>query len=389
MGDVLNRARIGIIAALLWMAAPPPATSDPGVTSERVLFGQSAALDGPSADLGLEMQRGILAAFHEINRAGGVNGRRLDLISLDDRYEPELAIANTRRLIESDGVFALIGEVGTPTSAAAEPIARAAGVPFIAPFTGAAFLREPQLTNVVNIRASYFEETEAIVDRLVRELGVSRIAVLFQDDSYGRNGLAGVRQALERRGMTIVGAGAYARNTTAVKAALLALRRQEPQAIIVIGAYRPSAAFTAWARKLGVEAVIFNISFVGGDALAAAAGPAGDGVYVTQVVPFPDGNAIPLLADYRAALNADDPAGLPTFGSLEGYIAGRLTAEVLSRTPEPPTREGFLSTLVETGTFDIGGFQLNYGPGDNRGSDRVYLTVIQDGGLLPVERLAE
>ena len=382
-----NLGRAAVVAAILWLTVTPVA-ADPGVTSDRVLFGQSAALDGPSADLGLQMQRGILAAFNEVNRAGGVNGRRLDLVSLDDRYEPELAIANTRRLIESDGVFALIGEVGTPTSAAAEPIAHAAGVPFIAPVTGAEFLRDPQLRNVVNVRASYYQETEAIVDRLVRDLGVSRIAVLYQDDSYGRTGLAGVRQALERRGMSPVGAGTYPRNTTAVKAALLALRRQEPEAIVVIGAYQPSASFTAWARKLGIDAVILNISFVGSNALAAAAGPAGDGVYISQVVPFPEGDAIPLLAEYRAALSAEDAAGLPTFGSLEGYIAGRLTAEALSRTPDPPTREGFLSALAETSPFDIAGFTLTYGPGNNRGSDRVYLTVIRDGSILPVQRLA-
>ncbi|MEO8668039.1 MAG: ABC transporter substrate-binding protein [Bauldia sp.] len=383
----MNRPRIGLVAGLL-LIATPVAAADQGVTPQRLLFGQSTALGGPSADLGLEMRRGILAAFHEINRAGGLHGRRFDLVSLDDRYEPELAIANTRRLIERDGVFALIGEVGTPTSAAAEPIARTAGVPFIAPFTGAEFLRDAELTNVVNVRASYYEETEAIVERLVRDLGVSRIAVLYQDDSYGRSGLAGVRQALERRGMSLAGAGTYARNTTAVKTALLALRRQKPQAIVVIGAYQPSSAFTRWARKLGVDAVICNISFVGSNALAAAAGPAGDGVYITQVVPFPDGNAMPLLADYRAALGADDPAGLPTFGSLEGYIAGRLAVDVLSRTPEPPTREGFLSTLAKTGTFDLGGFKLTYGPGDNRGSDRVYLTVIRGGRILPVEQFA-
>jgi ABC-type branched-subunit amino acid transport system substrate-binding protein len=334
------------------------------------------------------MRRGILAAFNEVNRAGGIKGRQLDLISYDDRYEPELAIANTRRLINEDAVFALIGAVGTPTSVAVEPIAREAGVPFIAPFTGAEFLRDPQLTNVVNVRASYFEETEAMVDRLVRDLGISRVAVLYQDDSYGRTGLAGVQQALERRGMSLAGTGAYMRNTTAIKTALLGLRVHDPEAIIVIGAYQPSAAFTRWARKLEMGAVIFNISFVGSNALATAAGPAGDGLYITQVVPVPDGNDIPLLAEYRAALTAHDATAQPAFGSLEGYIAGRLTAAVLDRVEGSPTREGFLSKLAETGAFDIGGFALRYGPGDNRGSDQVFLTVIRDGRIVTVERLA-
>jgi ABC-type branched-subunit amino acid transport system substrate-binding protein len=263
-------------------------------------------------------------------------------------------------------------------------------VPFIAPFTGAEFLRDASLTNVANIRASYFEETEAIVDRLVADRGATRIAVLFQDDSYGRSGLAGVRRALERRNMTLAAAGSYVRNTTAVKTALLALRGAKPEAIIVIGAYLPSAVFTQWARKLGVDATIANISFVGANALAGALGPAGDGVYVTQVVPFPEGDAMPLLREYRAALAAFDPSAKPGFGSLEGYIAGRLTTEVLKRLGPEPTRRDFLAALTGIGAFDIGGFMLRYGPGNNRGSDRVFLTMIgRDGSIVPVENMAQ
>lgn len=390
--EVINRGLAAIVSILaaagVWLL-PAAAAEEEGVAPDRILFGQSAALTGPAAELGLEMQRGILAAFGEANAAGGIAGRRIELITRDDRYEPEAAIANTGKLIGADRVFGLIGAVGTPTSAATEPIAKEAGVPFIAPFTGAEFLRDPSLTNVANIRASYFEETEAIVDRLVTDRGVSRIAVLFQDDSYGRSGLAGVRRALERRGMTLAGAGSYVRNTTAVKTALLALRGAQPEAIIVIGAYLPSAVFTQWARKLGVDATIVNISFVGANALAEALGPAGDGVYVTQVVPFPEGNAMPLLQEYRAALAALDPAATPGFGSLEGYIAGRLTTEVLRRLGREPTRLDFLAALAGIGAFDIGGFILRYGPGDNHGSDQVFLTMISgDGSIVPVEDMA-
>ncbi len=366
-----------------------PARGEDGVSDDRILFGQSAALAGPAAELGIEMQRGIAAAFAEVNRSGGVHGRRLELVSYDDHYEPEAAIANTRKLIGEDKVFALIGEVGTPTSIAAEPIAKVAGVPFIAPFTGAEFLRDPALTNVVNVRASYFEETEKIVDSLVKDRNITRIAVLYQDDSYGRNGLAGVTQALDRRHLVLVGAESYMRNTTAVKAALLRLRDQKPEAIVIIGAYQPSALFTRWAHKLGVGATIVNISFVGANALAAALGPDAEGIYVTQVVPFPTGDSMPLLSQYRTALAAFDPAARPSFGSLEGYVAGRLTAEVQRRAGPNPTRQGFLATLAETGTFDIGGFSLHYGPGDNRGSDQVFLTMIRaDGSIVPVERIS-
>ncbi len=196
-------------------------------------------------------------------------------------------------------------------------------------------------------------------------------------------------RALQRRNMTLVGAGTYFRNTTAVKTALLGLRATRPDAIIVIGAYLPSAVFTQWARKLGVDALIVNISFVGANALAAALGPAGEGVYVTQVVPFPGGDAMPLLAEYRAALAAHDPLARPGFGSLEGYIAGRLTVDVLRRLGPEPTRAGFLAALAGVGEFDIGGFVLRYAAGDNRGSDQVFLTMIRgDGSIVPVETMA-
>jgi branched-chain amino acid transport system substrate-binding protein len=398
----MNRHRTYVVAVLLWLVAgsavgqssvgqssgaQPSAAQPPGVTAERILFGQSAALGGPAAVLGTEMRRGIVAAFEEANRAGGIDGRRLELRSYDDRYEPELAITNTNRLIDDDRVFALIGEVGTPTSAATEPIARAAGVPFIAPFSGAEFLRDPSLGNVINIRATYFEETETIVGRLISDLGIRRIAVLYQDDSFGRSGLAGVRRALERRGLELADAAPYTRNTTAVKTALLEIRRQNPEAIIVIGTYQPSAVFTQWARKLGITAQIANISFVGSDALAAALGPAGNGVYITQVVPFPEGNEMPLLGQYRQALVSSDATARPSFVSLEGYVAGRLTAEVLAHAGDPPTRESFLATLAATARFDIGGFKLRYRRRDNRGSHEVFLTVIRDGAVVPVEHL--
>ncbi len=384
-----NRARVAIVATFVAVAAwLPPAAAEEGVTADRILFGQSAALSGPAAELGGDMQRGILAAFAEANAAGGIAGRQIELVTLDDRYEPEAAIANTEALIGKDKVFALIGAVGTPTSAATEPIAREAGVPFIAPFTGAEFLRDPALTDVVNIRASYFEETEAIVDHLISDRGARRIAVLYQDDSYGRSGLAGVERALKLRDMTLAAAGTYLRNTTAVKTALLALRGARPDAIIVVGAYEPSAVFTQWARKLGVDALIVNISFVGANALAHALKPAGEGVYVTQVVPFPKDTSIPVVARYQAALKANAPDAQPGFISLEGYLVGRAIASALEKVNGELTRASLMEAVQKAGPFDLGGVKLGYSPTSNRGSDQVFLTVIQpDGSFKSVTRL--
>jgi branched-chain amino acid transport system substrate-binding protein len=364
------------------------ARAEPGVFDDRIVFGQSAAFDGPAAALGLGMREGILAAFNEANAGGGVNGHKLELVSYDDGYEPEKAIANTKRLIGENTVFALVGEVGTPTSNAVQPIATEAGVPFIGPFTGAAFLRDPSLKNVINIRGSYGQETEAWIEHLTKDLGISKIAILYQDDTFGRAGLAGVQKAMDKRGMKLVAEGTYERNTTAVKTALLAIRAANPEAVVMVGAYKPCAEFIKLARKLKLDAVFVNISFVGSNALAKELGPDGKGVVVTQVVPFPEDTSIPLVARYQKALKAANANAEVGFVSLEGYMVGQLVIQALQKLQGPVTRDGLLSTIKQVGTFDLGGVTLSYGPEDNQGMDQVFLTVIQaDGSFKPVDRL--
>jgi ABC-type branched-subunit amino acid transport system substrate-binding protein len=364
------------------------ACAEPGVFDDRIVFGQSAAFEGPAAALGLGMREGILASFNEANATGGVNGRKLELVSYDDGYEPEKAIANTKRLINENGVFALVGEVGTPTSNAAQPIATEAGVPFIGPFTGAAFLRNPSFGNVINIRGSYDQETEAWIEHLTTDLGVSRIAILYQDDTFGRAGLSGVSKAMEKRDMKLVAEGTYERNTTAVKTALLAIRKADPEAVVMVGTYKPCAEFIKLAHRLKLNAIFVNISFVGANALAKELGEDGRGVVVTQVVPFPGDPSLPLVARYQKALKAANPDAQIGFVSLEGYMVGRLIVEALGKVKGPVTRAGLLSTIKESGPFDLGGITLSYGPNDNQGMDQVFLTVIQaDGSFKAVDRL--
>ncbi len=359
----------------------------PGVFDERVLFGQSAAFSGPARELGQNMQLGIRTAFQEANAQGGVHGRRLELKPLDDAYEPEAAVVNTKQLIEVDKVFALIGAVGTPTSRSAVPVAVEANTPYLAPFTGAAFLRGEDLHDVViNLRASYNQETEEMVARLTDDLGIRRIAVLYQDDSYGRAGYNGVRAALERRDMTLAAVGVYPRNTVAVKTALLDLREGQPEAVIMIGAYEPVAALVAWSRHLGFIPVFMTISFVGSNALAQELGPDGAGVFVTQVVPFPTDTSLPVVQAYRRALAAYRPDEDPGFVSFEGYLAGRLVILGLERCGRELSRECFLSSLRSADEID--GFKLRYSDADNQGSDAVFLTVIgPDGRYRAVDSL--
>ncbi len=369
----------------------PEDTGTPGVTPDRIVFGQSAAFTGPAQDLGINMRIGIEAAFAELNQRGGVHGRRLELVSLDDSYEPEAAITNSQELIDSREVFALIGAVGTPTSRSATPVAQEAGVPYIAPFTGAAFLRgEGLIDTVVNLRASYNQETEEMVKRLIEDLGITRIAVLFQDDSFGRAGYSGVLAALDRRGMAPAGVGSYTRNTTAVKTAIIDLQQSDPEAVIIIGAYEPAAAMISWSRFTNFNPVFINISFVGSNALARELGAYGVGVFVTQVVPFPTDDSVPVVADYLAALDAHAPRSEPGFVSLEGYLAGRLAIAVLDTCGPEVTRACFSDHLQTRGDFDLGGFHLSYGESDNQGSDSVFWTVLRaDGRYHPIERLGE
>ena len=380
--------RVLLLLVTLAVTTPDGAQAQ-ALATKQLVFGQSAALTGPASQLGQSMRLGLSAAFREVNRTGGVHNYRLVLNSLDDAYEPEAAIANARELIDQRNVFALIGAVGTPASAATQPLATERGIPYIAPFTGAEFLRVAQLRpNVVNVRASYYQETEEMVVRLTEDLGVRRIGVLYQNDSFGRAGLNGLRRAVTRHGLSLVGEADYPRNTEAIKIALLDLRRSHPEAIVIIGTYKSTAALVRWARRLNFDPYFVNISAVGSTALAKELGPDGVGVYITQVVPFPLDSSIPVVDQYRHALAMVDPESEPNFVSLEGYLAGRLVAEALRLAGAKPTRRGFLQALQAAETIDLGGFLLRYGDADNQGSDRVYLTVIDEQGRVqPVSRM--
>jgi ABC-type branched-subunit amino acid transport system substrate-binding protein len=379
--------RYGVAAALaagaIAIASSSPAAAEDGVTADSIMFGQAAVLEGPASALGQGMRAGIQAAFDEVNAKGGVHGRKLKLTSRDDGYEPDRAIAQTKKLIEEDKVFALIGPVGTPTSAAAQPIATAAKVPFIGAFTGAGFLRNPKLDNVINVRASYGAETEAWIKHLTEDLKIKKIAIFYQDDAFGRAGLDGVMAAMKKRGLELAAEATYERNTVAVKTALLTLKRAEPEAVVMVGAYKPCAELIRLARKLEFGPVFVNISFVGASALAKELGPDGKGVVVSQVVPFPWDTSLKVVADYQAAIKAT-----PDFVSLEGYLVGRLVIAALDKAGAQPTREGLLRTIKDTGKFDIGGLAMTFGPTKNEGLDRVFLTIVQsDGSFKPVEKL--
>ena len=262
-------------------------------------------------------------------------------------------------------------------------------MPFIGPFTGAEFLRNPYNRYVVNLRSSYFEETEAWIDHLTKDLGISRIAILYQDDAFGLTGLEGVQKAMAKRNMSLVASGSFRRNTVAIKSALLDIMKAQPEAVVTVAPYKPVAQFVRVAHQVQLHALFVAISFVGSDSLAKELGSAGTGVIVSQVVPSPWDASLPVIAAYQRAIGETDPNAKPGFVSLEGYLVGRLAVEALKRIKGEMTREALLDAINEA-PFNIGGVTLAYGPAKNQGSNQVYFTILQaDGTFKPVTRLAK
>ena len=371
---------VAILSALASAVAAPAAAAD-GVTASTVVVGQSAALSGPAAELGAEMRKGILAYFEHVNRSGGVNGRRLVLKSLDDGYEATRAAANTKKLIQDEDVFALLGYVGTPTSEAAKPIFTDARVPFVGAFTGAELLRAPFNRYIFNVRASYYAETDAIVDLLAR-MGLTRIAVFYQNDSYGKAGLTGVERAMSKRNLKIGATGTVERNSVEVAAAVKAIAASDPQAVVMISAYKSCGAFVKEMKKAGSNPQFMNVSFVGSRALAAELGDLGRGVGIAQVMPFPWNPATPVVRDYQRQIAPNGSENDYSFGSLEGYVAAKVFVEGLRRAGKEPTREALVTALETLRDFDLGGFYVTYTPADHNGSKFVEMTVISRNGKI-------
>lgn len=347
-----------------------------GVTADTILIGQSAALSGPAEQLGKEMKAGAEAYFDVVNKSGGINGRKIKLVSLDDGYEPEKAAANTRKLIEEEKVLALFGYVGTPTSNAALPIFTAAKIPFIGAFTGAQSLREPFNRYIFNVRASYYDETEQIVAHLVLQ-GITKIAVFYQNDAYGKAGLAGVEIAMKKRMLEIAATATVERNTTDVAAAVGTLAKSKTDAIIMISAYKSCAAFIKAMKLAGGFQQFWNVSFVGSKALSSELGDEGRGVQISQVVPFPWSDVNPIVREYQKRIGGADKY---SFTSLEGFIAAKVLVEGLKRAGKNPTRESLVDGLASVGRLDLGGFTVNYTPTNHNGSTFVDLTIISRGG---------
>lgn len=348
-----------------------------GVKDNLIVLGQSAAFSGPAQQLGVQYHLGAMAYFEGVNAKGGINGRKIEIKRVDDAYDPQKCEANTRQFLQDD-VFALFGYVGTATTQAALPLADQAKVPVFAPLTGADVLREPFNRHVVHIRASYNDETAAIVRQLTA-VGIKRIAVFHQDDGYGQAGLAGVQAALKALDLAPVGVGVVARNSAEVEPAVKKILASKPEAIVQIGAYQACAVFVRQARRAGYTGNFYNVSFVGTQALLDELGAEAKGVSVSQVMPYPYSSSTPLASEYQAALK-DKRGVVPNYSGMEGFVAAKLFTEVLRRAGRNLTRESFLATIDGLQKIDLGGFTLEFGPRQRVGSRFVELTLLTEDG---------
>jgi len=341
-----------------------------------LLLGQSAPFSGPSGQLGKEYREGAEAWFAEVNRNGGIHGRSIRLVSRDDRYEPELTLRNTRQLLEEDRVLALFGYVGTPTSMAVLPLVERERIPFVAPLTGAQVLRQPLRPTVFNLRASYQAEIDRMVDDLVRDAR-HRIAVLYQDDAFGEDGLAASRRALRRHGLTPVATATVKRNSTQVGDAVARIRAAQPNAVLIITAYPSSAAFSRELRRTRSTAQLMNVSFVGTRGLQESLpGGHASGIGIAQVVPFPWNRRVPVVAEYQRLMRRQSADASFSFTSLEGFLAARLITEGLRRAGPNPSREQLVQGLESIRQLDLGGFTLALGKGDREASLYTDLTFL-------------
>jgi len=366
------------MAALVSMVA---SAAEVGVSNDKILVGQSVALTGPAAQLGIQMRNGIKAYFDEVNAKGGVNGRKIELVTLDDGYEPARTVPNTKELIEKHRVFGLLGYVGTPTSVPVVPIFTEAKVPFIGPFTGAEALRQPFNRYIFHVRASYYDETDKIVEQVL-STGGKTIAVFYQDDAYGQAGLKGTEIAMTKRGQKIAALGTVERNTVKVEDAVKKIAAVQPDAVVMISAYTSCAEFIKQMKRAGSSAQFYNVSFVGSVSLANALGTDGPGVGISQVVPFPFSPSVPVVKEYQT-LSAKAGNKDFNFGAMEGFLVAKTFVEGLRRTGKDVTREKFVDAMEKMQDVDLGGFFVSYSPKSHAGSRFVDLTIIgRDGKFM-------
>jgi branched-chain amino acid transport system substrate-binding protein len=355
-----------------------------GVNDAEILIGSSLALGGHAGYLGTQTLHGAMAYIRHVNEKGGIHGRRIRVVTYDDGYDPPRCLANTQKLLIEDNVFALFCYVGTPTTVRIKPLVEEARVPLVGMFTGANALREPLSRYLINVRASYYQETGAAVRYLVEKRKIRKIAVFYQYDAYGFDGLRGAELALKRYGLVPVATGTYIRGTQDIAEGLEKIMSADAEAVVMIGTYNPCSLFIRTAKSRGFDPLFYNVSFVGADELTRRLGDQAEGVMITQVVPPPEPNTSdPELwgvIEYERLLRTHYPDDQPNFVGLEGYLNAKVLVEGLRRSGRALDRERFIQALESIQKYDLGiANPLSLSPTDHQGLERVYITLFQDG----------
>jgi ABC-type branched-subunit amino acid transport system substrate-binding protein len=369
---------VASLVAGLTAAACAFAQQVPGVSATKVVFGQSAPLSGANAELGNDIRNGALAYFARVNAAGGVHGRKIELLTVDDANQVPRAEANTKKLVEEDGVFALFGYASATLSRPALPIVEKQGVPFLAPFTGADPMRVFN-KHVYNMRGSYADELEKVVEHFV-PLGVKRFSIVYYDDVIGRENHTAVARALKQRNLEAVSVASFKdRAKPDIEAGVKSVAAGSPDVVILTTLYKASSDFIKLARKSGLAAQMASNSFPGASPLAKELGKDGAGVIVATVVPPPTKRSLPIVQEYQAAIEKQLGKKEYSFTSLESYIGAKVAVEALRRAGPKLTRESFMRALDSLSSYDAGGYVVRFSPANHNGSSFVELTVIGAG----------
>jgi len=379
---------LSLLAALLTACGGGTSEPTPGVTEEEILIGSSSALTGHAAFLGTQYTRGSQAWFREVNASGGIQGRAIRVLSYDDQYDPLKTVANTARLIHEDEVFMLFGYVGTPTSVRIIPVIEQTKVPALGFFTGAEALRTPFQPDIFHIRASYFAEAEGAVSYFVDELGLTKVAVMYQDDAFGLAVLQGVQLAMGRRDLEICAADTHVRGKQDVGDAMATIEASGAQAVVMVGTYGALARFVKLSEDGGFHPHYHTVSFVGSGAFArellsvqGVDQDAFERILVTQVVPSPLSANLPTVEAYRALSTKYFPDDSPNYVALEGFVNARILVEALRSAGPDLTREGLVQALEAMQGFDVGiGKTISYGSVDRKGLSDIYYSRLSASG---------
>ncbi len=352
-----------------------------GISNDEILIGSSSALSGHVGYLGTNYMHGALSFLNKINEEGGVYGRKIRVISYDDRYEPSMAILNTQKLINKDKVFALFNYVGTPTAVKVIPIVERAKIPLIGLFTGADTLRNPIRRYIFNIRSSYYQETEMAVKYFVDNLKLREVTVFYQADTYGADGFEGAKIALRKRGLKPVSSVSYIRGTMDVEKAAEEVLNSGAEAVIMVGTYSPTTKFVKLLKKGDPNLLFHSVSFVGPEEFVRNLEGDTDNVFVTQVVPPPKtSDYLEGVVKFKEYLKESYPDDLPNLGAFEGFVNAEVLVEGLKRSGRDLNREIFIDSLESIKDFPVDiDASVNFSEGSHQGLNRIYFTSIKDG----------